>query len=115
MAKQLSLTVWERVQLQQIIPPRAPIAKLNTYMRLVETLELTPEEKVQVGWKVAPQTGAVTITDQTTRFPISIEDGDFEELFNLAKSAKDWPVSRANTPNMLRQLQDVAGQSLGYL
>ena len=107
--KTVELSVWERVQLAQYInrsDAKADLSGMKQALKVLDILELTEEEKAEIGWTDEPtfltcphcqadiQTSPDGIgrwTDAEKVWELEFEDADF----GLLKSATtfNWPTS----------------------
>lgn len=104
--KNLELTTWERMQLVECVPERGFTRDLRKYLRLLDILELTPEERGKVGWTetpvirqglpvINPHTGmpvvGVTVGQPQKTFELAFEDADLDLLVKLVGLRETWP------------------------
>ena len=105
--KTLELTTWERTQLMACVPERGTTSDMRKYMRILNVLELTQEERDEVGWTeslviqdgkpaINPQTGIplinITVQKPELAFKLSLEDADFGNLMALVDTRETWAI-----------------------
>ena len=105
--KTLELTTWERTQLVACVPERGTTSDMRKYMRILNVLELTQEERDEVGWAAAlavqngkpvvnPRSGTplinVTWKKPELTFKLSLEDADFGNLMALVDTRETWAI-----------------------
>lgn len=105
--RETHLTTWERMQLVTCVPERGRTNDLRKYMRLLNILDLTPEEKEEVEWTetlvlqdgqpvLNPQTGVpvanITVQKPELVFELSFEDADFDILMELVDARETWAI-----------------------
>lgn len=89
--KTISLTVFERLQLMGWLNQRqGDLRFLRRAMRVLDALELSEEEREEVGLVEAD--GMLRWQDQERVFRIELEDADFA-LLAEAVGGKGWPVN----------------------
>ena len=117
MAKTVTLTTWERLQLIQTLPGKTPPAKLGQVIRLADVLELDEAEQAQVGMKINQESGAITWNDRGHVFEVTIEEADFEALIGFVKARTEWPSMPRTlaklSADLLGKLADLSGKDLG--
>ena len=98
--KSLKLTAWDRIQLVRCIPAEGTISDIAKYLRLVDVLELSEEEGMEIGLREFSTQGPRGVLkrfewdDQDREFDLSLEDADFGLLSRLVAKHKGWPRSR---------------------
>lgn len=120
--KQLSLNAWERVQLAACVPERGSLHDYRMYVRLLDVLELSQEERERIGWKetlvlqdgepvINPQTGlpvvSITVQQPELEFELAFEDADFDNLMALVDKRETWAIrgpDRQRTKALLDKL-----------
>lgn len=105
--KQLELNTWQRTQLAACVPGRGTTSDFRKYMRILDIVELTQEERDEVGWvetlvvrdgkpAVNPQTGIPLINarwqEPDLTFELSFEDADFDVLMALVETRETWAI-----------------------
>lgn len=123
--KSLELTTWERTQLVECVPEQGFTRDLRKHLRLLDTLELTPEERDKVGWTetpvireglpvINPRTGlpivGVTVKQPERAFELAFEDADFDLLLGLVSLRETWPfrgLDGRRTETLLDKLEQV--------
>ena len=112
MAIELNLTTWERIQLLQTLPSQGPLPQLLQSLRVGQALDLSEQERKEVGMTVDQASGAIRWQDRERQFPITLDTADFEYLCAQVKARREWAYSPL-TVKLLSQLQDVSGKNLG--
>jgi hypothetical protein len=113
--RKLELTTWERVNLAGIISQqRGNLAQVRRFLRLLDELELTEEEKEFVGWnlRVVVDEGDNRVElpqwarDKANHlFEVVLEDADFDLLRKTALGFDKWTINQP-TLVMLEKLEN---------
>lgn len=91
----LTLNTWQRIILVRIVEGmRGTVGQLRQGMRLLDALELSDEEKAQVGYQ---ENGNAAYWDDTERrWSVTIErDEDAQLLRRLVEQFDGWPQDNA--------------------
>ena len=90
----IELTTWERVQLALMIGnARGNVAQVRQGMRALDVLELSDEEKKEIGW-LRPAEGIVQWQDRERTWELQIDDELWKFVIQQAQARRDWPVNR---------------------
>ena len=95
--KTLTLNIWERVQLTQLMAQqRGNPQQYRKSIRVLDVVELTEDEQETVGYKATVTTdGRLDFNWQHERdFELSFEDADFKTLTDAVYSFSGWPTDR---------------------
>lgn len=92
----LNLTTWQRMACVQALNAQAGhISMLRKALRLLDVLELSPEEREQVGLVQHPN-GNMSWQDPALRFELEIADRELAAFLRRAvEGYQGWPVSEA--------------------
>jgi len=114
--KELKLTTWERTRLIRIIisinrfilQQMCDLGAVRNFLKLLDVLELTEEEKKQVSWISIGTEGQATWsrTSATHEFNVSFEDTDYELLLETITNFGGWSPSEG-------RLADILGKKFG--
>ena len=87
----IKFTTWERIQATQCVPPQDSVHEVRKHLRVLQVLELTPEERKKVGW-VMTTDGGISWQDAKHEVKLEFEDADFEHLLELVEKREAWPT-----------------------
>jgi hypothetical protein len=92
----LDITTWQRVMRIQVVGElRGNVAMIRQAMKALDALELSEEEKVQVGFSDLLDGGAKW-NGRDHRFEVEIRDEKAAELVRLAvQHHQEWPITTA--------------------
>ncbi len=90
---QFNLTTWQRLTLLQMMNGmQGDLRTVRKALKLIDVLELTPEEQEAIGLQAAPD-GTIRWTDNGQRFEMEIADGNLVAFLKEQVEAKrDWPA-----------------------
>lgn len=89
----LELSTWGRVMLISAIGQlRGNIMLVRKSMKILDTLELSDQEKEEVGFKTTPA-GAFW-QDAGHLFPLEFSEDDLELMKRAAKEYQEWPAGQ---------------------
>lgn len=94
--KTLTLNIWERVQLTQLMAQqRGNPQQYRKSIRVLDVVELTEEEQKAVGYQATVVNERLDFSWQHERdFELSFEDADFKTLTDAVYSFSGWPTDR---------------------
>lgn len=101
---QLNLTTWQRLTLLQMMNGvQGDLRTVNKALKLVDLLELSPEEQEAIGLQATPD-GAIRWADNGQRFELEVKDGNLATfLKEQVEAKKDWPAI-ADVVDLAKQL-----------
>jgi len=102
----LKINTWQRMQLVLALGSvSGPVATYRQATKLLDLLELQPDEQGKVGF-VMMADGAARWADEAHRWEIEIKDGNLAAfLRRVAQSHAQWPVAqRGLVDDLLEQL-----------
>lgn len=101
---QLNLTTWQRLTLLQMLGRvQGDLRTVRKALKLIDLLELSPEEQEAIGLQAAPD-GTIRWTDDGARFEIEISDGNLATFLREQVEARtDWPAT-ADVVDLAEQL-----------
>ena len=113
----LSLTLWERVQLDLCLPRNAPLADIEQLLRIMDNIGLTNEDKACIDFDVREidtQRGPADIrtwndeklSDSEYDSPIQFETEDFKVLKKNVAARQSWPTD-LRTVTLKRKMDGV--------
>lgn len=90
---QLNLTTWQRLTLLQMMNGvQGDLRTVNKALKLIDLLELTPEEQEAIGLQATPD-GTIRWADNGQRFELEVKDGNLAAFLKEQVEAKqDWPA-----------------------
>lgn len=90
----IELTTWERVQLMLLIGnTRGNVTQVRLGLRALDVLELSDEEKKQIGW-FEPADGIIQWQDRERTWELQFDDELWKFVVSQAKARRDWPINR---------------------
>lgn len=90
----VKLTTWERVQLAVMVGrARGNVAQVRQGMHALDILELSNEEKEEIGWS-EPAEGIVQWQDREQIWELQIDDELWKFVVAQAKARRDWPINQ---------------------
>lgn len=96
--KTLNLTVWERLQLSNVLSEqRGNLAQIRRYLRVLDAVELNETERLEIDLQVVQQDGQPPQfhwREGAGKFDIELEDADFDILAEVVRSYVRWPANR---------------------
>ena len=100
----LNLTTWQRLTLLQMMSGvQGDLRTVRKALKLIDVLELTPEEQEAIGLQAAPD-GTIRWSDNGQRLELEIADGNLATfLKEQVEAKKDWPAT-ADVVDLAEQL-----------
>jgi len=96
--KTLRLTVWERLQLANVLnEQRGNLAQIRRYLRVLDAVELNEKERLKIDLQVVQRDGRppqFQWREDADKFDIELEDADFDILAEVVRSYVQWPANR---------------------
>ena len=96
MSKELTLGIWERLELLKCIPRDAVMTEVSQLLRLVDVLQLTEAERETCNWQnftvQGPQGPEKRAAFNEFETELEVDTADYEKLIQLARGRQKWPV-----------------------
>lgn len=91
MTRKYELTTWERMTLLQVVNvQRGDVRRLRRLISLVGVLEMSPDERAEVGWREDGE--RITWLHQNKTFEVVFSEADFEVLRQVVTAYDGWQV-----------------------